>query len=350
MPQAPFQLSSLVDVTRGAMIECRHTGAIAVSDPKGHLVFAVGDVEQPVFPRSAIKALQAIPLLESGAAAAYGLSPAELALACSSHNGEAGHIETAASVLAKSGLDETALECGAHWPKRLPDQKTLILDGREPGALYNNCSGKHAGFLCLSRHLGADVSGYVKPDHRVQNEIRACLEDLTGVVHAEAVCGTDGCSIPTYAVPLSAMAKAFAMFGTGQGLSADRASAAASLRSACAQHPFHVAGTERFCTDIMSHFRERVFLKTGAEGVFCATFPEQGLGIALKCADGATRASEVMLAHIIATFLPLMADDRVFLQRFLDVPLMNWNRLVVGTVKASEDYLLALKQAGKTSA
>lgn len=349
MPQAPFQFSSLVDVTRGTMIECRHAGSIAVCDPNGNLVFAVGDVEQPVFPRSAIKALQAIPLLESGAAAAYGLSPAELALACSSHNGEVVHIETAASVLTKSGLDEAALECGAHWPKRLHDQKKLILDGQKPGALYNNCSGKHAGFLCLSRHLGADVSGYVKPDHRVQNEIRACLEDLTGVVHAEAVCGIDGCSIPTYAVPLSAMAKAFASFGTGQGLAADRASAAASLRSACAKHPFNVAGTERFCTEIMNHFRERVFLKTGAEGVFCATFPEQGLGIALKCTDGATRASEFMMAHIIAAFLPLKAEDKIFLGRFLEVPLKNWNGLVVGTVNASEEYSLALNKVAKIS-
>ena len=337
----------LVDVTRGPLVECRHSGAIAISDPNGRLVFSVGDIEQPVFPRSAIKGLQAIPLVESGAADAYGLSAAELALACSSHNSESRHVETALSVLAKSGFAESALECGSHWPKLMDDQKTLILAGREPGPVHNNCSGKHAGFLCLSRHLDADPVGYIKPGHPVQKTIRTCLEDFTGAAHDTDHCGTDGCSIPTYAIPLSALAKAFAVFGTGQGLAPDRADAASRIRAACAAHPFQVAGTGRFCTEIMTHFGERIFVKTGAEGVFCATFPEQGLGIALKCHDGATRASEVMMAHLIDAFLPLNKADRSFLDAYLNVPLKNWNGIHVGTVKASADYLSALREAAQ---
>lgn len=336
----------LVDVTRGSLIESRHAGAIAVVDANGKLVWSIGDIERPVFPRSAIKGLQAIPLIETGAAEAYGLSDAELALACSSHKGEARHVATAASVLEKSGLGEDALECGSHWPRLIDDQKALILGGRDPGALHNNCSGKHSGFLCLSRHLGADPAGYIKPGHRVQQTVRACVEELTGAAHEEDRCGTDGCSIPTYAVPLSSLSRAFAVFGSGRGVSGDRAKAAAGLRAACAAHPFQVSGTGGFCTDIMSRFGERVFVKTGAEGVFCATFPEQGLGIALKCDDGATRASEVMMAHIIAAFLPLTADEQTFLDRFLTVPSTNWNGLHVGTVGASADYLAALRSAG----
>lgn len=335
----------LVDVTRGALIESRHAGAIAVADADGGIVWSIGDVQRPVFPRSAIKGLQAIPLIETGAAEAFGLSNAELALACSSHKSEARHVATAASVLEKCGLGEDALECGSHWPRLIDDQKALILDGREPGALHNNCSGKHSGFLCLSRHLGADPAGYIKPDHRVQQTVRACLEDMTGAAHAEDHCGTDGCSIPTYAVPLSALAVAFAAFGTGLGLSGDRAKAASGLRAACAAHPFHVSGTGGFCTDIMGRFGERAFVKTGAEGVFCATFPEQGLGIALKCDDGATRASEVMMAQIIAAFLPLTADEETFLEAFTTVPSTNWNGLQVGTVSASADFLGALRNA-----
>lgn len=339
----------LVDVTRGTLVECRHAGAIAVADADGGTVWSIGDVERPVFPRSAIKGLQAIPLIETGAAEAYGLSGAELALACSSHKSEARHVATAASVLEKCGLGEDALECGSHWPKLIKDQKALILAGREPGALHNNCSGKHSGFLCLSRHLGADPAGYVKPEHQVQQTVRACLEDMTGAAHQHDRCGTDGCSIPTYAVPLSSLATAFAMFGTGQGLSDDRARAASQLRSACAEYPFHVSGTGGFCTEIMKRFGERVFVKTGAEGVFCATLPEQGLGIALKCDDGATRASEVMMAHIIAAFLPLTAAEQTFLANFLNVAQTNWNDLHVGTVSASADYLHALRKAGENT-
>lgn len=332
----------LVNVTRGSLIESRHSGAIAVADADGRMVWSIGDVERPVFPRSAIKGLQAIPLVETGAAEAFGLSGAELALACSSHKSEAQHVATAASVLEKCGLAEDALECGAHWPRLIEDQKALILNGREPGALHNNCSGKHSGFLCLSQHLGADPSGYILPGHRVQQTVRACLEDMTGAAHGEDRCGTDGCSIPTYAVPLSALAKAFAAFGTGQGLSGDRARAASSLRAACATYAFHVSGTGGFCTDIMNRFGERVFVKTGAEGVFCATFPERGLGIALKCDDGATRASEVMMAQIIAAFVSLTADEETFLEPYTNVPSTNWNGLRVGTLSASAEFLGAL--------
>ncbi|MEM8811242.1 MAG: asparaginase [Pseudomonadota bacterium] len=339
----------LVHVTRGNLVESEHCGRIVVSDSAGHVAFKVGDSKIPVFPRSAVKALQALPLVETGAADALGLTDAELALTCSSHNGEPAHIDAAASMLRKAGYEKTVLECGAHWPRRLEDQRRLILGKTEPEAIHNNCSGKHAGFVCLARSRSIDPAGYIRREHKVQQEIGACLQELTGQAHETDACGTDGCSIPTYAIPLESMAKAFAAFGTGEGLAPDRMRAAKRLRRACANHAFNVAGTDRFCTGVMDHFGERVFVKTGAEGVFCATFPEVGLGVALKCADGATRASEVLMAHVIAAFLPLKADDESFLEWYLRPTVRNWNGFEVGAVVASMNLVDALRRASKVS-
>ena len=276
----------LVEVLRGALVESRHRGAVAVVDADGATVLALGDVAPPVYPRSAVKPIQALPLVESGAADRYGFGDEELALACASHGGEPAHVEVAQRMLARAGLDVGALECGTHWPTHQPSTQALARSGGAPSALHNNCSGKHAGFVCVACAAGVDHRGYVAADHLVQREVRAALEDLTGTALAEERCGIDGCAIPTWAVPLTALAHAFARFGTGRGLAPERAKAAARLRAACAAQPYYVAGTGRFCTEIMKRFGARVLVKTGAEGVFCGALPEQGLGIALKCDDG----------------------------------------------------------------
>src|SRR5437899_3117246 len=161
--------------------------------------------------------------------------------------------------------------------------------GGTAGAVHNNCSGKHAGFLCVACATGADRAHYTEPSHPVQRLVRHTLESLTGVPLAQDDCAIDGCSAPTWALPLVSLARGFARFGTGAGLTSDRARAAARLLDACAAHPWHVAGTGRFCTQIMERFGARIFVKTGAEGVYCAALPEQGLGIAVKCDDGAGR-------------------------------------------------------------
>ena len=176
----------LVDVMRGAAIESSHTGAIAVVDADGALVASLGDIERPIFPRSAVKVLQALPLVASGAAESLGLSDAELAIACASHGGEPIHEQTAAAMLAKAGLDVGALECGAHWPYEERAARALAAAGREPSALHNNCSGKHSGFLCMAcaMHGGRDglagfVRGYVQPEHPVMREVGAALQAAT---------------------------------------------------------------------------------------------------------------------------------------------------------------------------
>jgi L-asparaginase II len=322
----------LVEVLRGVLVESRHRGAVAVADADGEAVLAIGDVTTPIFPRSAIKALQALPLVESGAADAYGLGDEELALACASHSGEPEHVAGVTRMLARAGLDTAALRCGAHWPMAQPALVALARSG-EPSALHNNCSGKHAGFLCVACAKGIDHADYWRPQHPVQREVRAVLENLTGAALSDDRCAIDGCSVPTWAIPLQNLAHAFAKFGTGTGLSPERARAAARLRAACGQKPWHVAGTGRFCTEIMQLFGARVFVKTGAEGVYCGALPEQGLGIAIKCDDGAGRAAQAVMAAIIARFLPPGDAERAALMRFERPTLRNWNGFEVGSLR-----------------
>jgi L-asparaginase II len=322
----------LVEVVRGALVESRHRGVVAVADAAGGLAFALGDVERPVYPRSAIKALQALPLIESGAADRFGLGTEGLALACASHGGEPGHVETAARMLARVGLDAAALKCGAHWPIHQPSARALARSGGQASALHNNCSGKHAGFLCAACAMEADVAGYADPAHPVQREVHAVLESLTGAALAADICAVDGCSVPTWAMPLTALARGFARFATGEGMAPARAKAAARLRAACAEKPWYVAGTGRFCTELMREFGTRVFVKTGAEGVYCAALPEQGFGIAVKCDDGAGRAAEVIVAATLARFLT-SDEDRAALMRFVRPTLRNWNGVEVGGLR-----------------
>ena len=329
----------LVEVLRGARVESAHRGAVCVVDAQGTKVLALGDVTAPVFPRSAVKALQALPLVESGAADRYRLDEEELAIACGSHGGEPAHVAVVARMLARAGLDASALECGAHRPSHHPSADALVRGGRAPSALHNNCSGKHAGFLCVACHLGVDHHGYVAPGHPVQRAVRAAIEELTGTTLGEDRCGIDGCSIPTWAVPLANLAHGFARFGTGQGLGAARAKAAARLRAACAREPFFVAGTGRFATLAMERLGERAFVKGGAEGVFCAALPDQGLGLAIKCDDGAGRASEAVAAALLIRLMKLDAGERAVLDRFACPVLNNWNGVEVGGLRPTEHVL-----------
>ena len=337
----------LVEVTRGNRVESQHRGAVCVRDADGGIVAAVGDIDAAIFPRSAVKALQALPLVESGIADRLGLTDAELALACASHSGEAAHVAAAAAMLTKAGRDEDSLECGAHWPLGEAAARTLARSGGEPRALHNNCSGKHAGFVCLACGLGADPRGYVESGHIVQHEVRAALEALTGVAHSAENSSIDGCSIPTYAVPVRALALAFARFGAEQGMQPLRALASRRLRQVVAANPHMVAGTGRFDTRIMTLLGIRAFTKTGAEGVFCAALPELGLGIALKCDDGGTRAAEVMLAATLQCLLALSEHEKAGMRDFISPLSCNWNGIVTGGIAPTPEFRLMLPAQGR---
>ena len=319
----------VVEVTRGGRVESAHRGAGAVVDADGALVFSFGDIGRPVFPRSAVKAIQALPLIESGAADRFGLTAAELALACASHSGEPQHVAGAAAMLAKAGMDEAALACGAHWPLGAEAARALAREGREPTPLHNNCSGKHAGFLCLACALGAPAEGYETQGHIVQREVKAALEDVCGEKLDDVRRGLDGCAIPTYAISLKGLAQGFAKLATGRGLGAQRAAAARRLFAAISAHPFLVAGAGRFDTRAMSSLAGRAVTKTGAEGVFCAALPDLGLGLAVKADDGATRAAEAMIAALIARFIETPADFAALARP----PLTNWRGATVGEIR-----------------
>lgn len=325
----------LVEVTRGQIVESRHRGAVSVVDADGATVLSIGDVAQPVFPRSAVKAIQALPLIECGAADAYGFGARELALACASHSGEPAHAELAGAMLAKAGLGEADLECGTHWPFSEEAARAMAAGRRTPDQLHNNCSGKHAGFLCACRHLGLRHRGYVGAQHEWQRTIAGVMEEVTGAAHGEENRAVDGCSIPTFAVPLTALALGFARMAAGTSFGPARAAAARRAMDAAMAEPWFVAGTGRADTEIMTAGRGRVFVKTGAEGVYCAALPELGLGVALKCDDGATRASEAMVAAVLERLLPRDSELSEFLGSVADRPVPTRRGAEAGRVRAA---------------
>jgi L-asparaginase II len=286
-------------VRRGDRIESTHRVAYAVADAGGAVLHHEGDVVRPVFPRSSVKPLQALPLIESGAAQRFAVSEQELALACASHGGEPMHTEIVAAWLARLGLDLSALECGAHPPTHEATARQLVEQRRPPSPLHNNCSGKHAGMLTLALHLGAPVAGYVAPDHPVQQRITALLAAMAGA--SLAAPAIDGCGVPTHAMPLVGLATAMARLadpGPSPG-APGRAEACVRICAAMAAHPLLVAGSGRACSQIMAA-APQVLVKTGAEGVYVAALPEQKLGLALKVDDGAGRAAVVALMALLA--------------------------------------------------
>ncbi|MCK6425856.1 MAG: asparaginase [Burkholderiaceae bacterium] len=354
--QAGLNNPELVEVWRGPAVESFHRGALAIVDAQGHVYSALGDIDRPVFPRSAVKLLQALPLVASGAADALGLSDAELALACASHGGDPEHVQTAAAMLAKAGLDRSALECGTHWPLLDVAARELAAAGQVPHALHNNCSGKHAGFVCLGRQLcglrgdrlAGWLAGYVEPEHPVMRTVGAALQAATGADLAQAPRGIDGCSIPTWALPLRALARGFARAATGEGLPVDLALAARRLRAAIARAPQMVAGRGRFDTRLMQRLGERVCCKVGAEGVYAAALPELGLGVALKIDDGqGARAAEVVMATVVAALLRLDDGEQALLAELAEPRLVNWNARQVGRLAPTAGLRAALTPRGR---
>jgi len=317
----------IVEVTRGGIVESRHTGAYAVSDAAGRLLASAGNIDVSVFPRSAIKAFQCLPVIETGAADRYGFTEEEVALACSSHNGEPDHVRVARSMLHKAGNSEDNYECGAHWPIEIKAQLAAVRGGNEALPVHNNCSGKHAGMLALSRQLGADPKNYVDRTHPVQRAIAKSIAAMCDCDVDAAPCGIDGCSVPTWAIPLHNMALGFAR------LAAPDNAAARRIIAAVRAHPFMVAGTGRFDTEIMRAV-PRLFVKGGAEGVHCGCIPHAGLGIAIKCDDGAGRAGEAAMAAIATSLDVWTAEEKAKLSGFAHSELSNWRKFHVGDVHA----------------
>ena len=328
-----------VEVSRGAIVESRHRGMVAVVDLQGRVQLACGDITSPVYPRSAIKAFQALPVQETGAAAEYGFTREEVALCCASHGGEPQHVRTAQSMLDKLALGEEDLECGVHWPTHEESARALAASGKVPDQRHNNCSGKHAGMLAVAKKLGVQTKGYIDVTHPVQQRILGTIEAMCGISLGDVPRERDGCSVPTWAIPLENAAYGFARLGAPDDLPEARAAACREILASVADHPFMVAGTDRWCTDIMAVLGRRAFIKYGAEGVYFAALPDYGLGVALKCEDGSKRGVEVMLAAVLRHIGVIEDRDMADMARFLNVPLQNRIGFRVGEIRPASGFL-----------
>jgi L-asparaginase II len=325
----------MVELWRGGLLESTHLGHAVLVDDTGQIVRAWGDPERIIFPRSSCKMIQALPLVESGAADAYGLTTAQLALSCASHQGAALHVNAARDWLAGIGLGEPDLRCGSHEPYDKAERDRLICDHEGPCQLHNNCSGKHSGFLTVTKHLKAGPE-YVEIDHPLQKAIRAATEEVTG--ETVAGYGIDGCSAPNFAMSVAGLARAMAEFAKAREGGSVRERAMQRLRDAMAAHPEYVAGEGRSCTELMRAMGGRVAIKTGAEAVFIAMIPEKKLGLAMKIEDGNSRASEAALVGIL-TQLGVLDAAHPMAQKRLPAPQTNCRGFTTGELRLSDGFL-----------
>lgn len=317
----------LVEVTRGGLVESVHRGAIAIARADGSLPFGLGDTQSPVYPRSSLKPIQALPLVESGAADSFGLSDEEIVLACASHSGEPMHTSRVAAWLERIGCSEADLACGPQPVRYEPVWIDMVRHGHRATRIHNNCSGKHTGFLTVARHWEIATGGYERHGHPVQQAVAQALSDLAGL-EGELPWGVDGCAAPNFALPLAAFARALARLADPASLPDGRGHAARRIVQAMNAHPELVAGTGRSDTILMRASGGRAATKAGAEGFYAAIVPQAGLGIALKIEDGAGRAAETAMAAILDR-LGLLSDDSAA-QNILRAPVLNTRSAVVG--------------------
>ena len=331
----------LAKVYRNKTLESQHRGSIAVTDGEGQLVYSVGDPESVTFWRSAAKIFQAIPVLTSGAAEAYGFSDRALALACASHSGEPMHTELAAEMLDSAGFSEDELRCGVHAPFDEESNKSLVRKGLEPNQLHNNCSGKHAAMLAFARHIGADADTYLDPGNPVQGTISEMISLFTELSPEEIRTGVDGCSAPNFAVPLSSMARAYAkIIKTPAGFDPSIEAACRRLAQAKMRYPELVGGSIRLDTKVMKSLPGKIVCKVGAEGVWTgAVFPSEewpdGLAFALKIEDGNDyRARPAVGIELLRQLGVMTPESEESVGEYSPQKLTNKNELEVGRVVA----------------
>lgn len=302
----------LVALVRGGVTESIHRGRYAVCDPTGRILASAGDADALCFPRSALKPFQALPLILSGAADAFGLADEELAVACASHYGEDEHLVAVRSLLEKAGLTEDDLDNGPHPPTHPRAAEELIRRREKPRKIHGNCSGKHAGMLAVCKHLGWETRGYRDVKHPLQVWIKAVISELCDTPEDSIASGTDGCGAPAFALPLRSIATGFARLATGENLPEDVALAVLRIRDAMRTNPHLVAGTGNTDTVVME--TSDLVTKRGADGVW-ACGSESGWGFVLKVTDGAERAVAPVSGGILGRFgespgieVPLVLD------------------------------------------
>lgn len=331
----------LAEVIRGGVVESRHRGAVVALNADGKTLLSLGDTDALVFPRSSLKPLQAIPLVESGALDQFGVTDKELALACASHNGETIHVDVLLNWMKRVGLTPALLECGPSLPLDKNASEALLRRGGAAAKELHNCSGKHTGMLTLAAFLEESLSGYSEYQHATQQRWMALLSELSGVNVFDMPWDKDGCGLPAVALPLSAFARAFTAFINGDKsnpkIDSKRQIAMARIASAMRAHPQMVAGTNRCCTAAMKN-SDDLMVKVGAEGVFIAVALQAGVVIAIKNDDGATRGAEVMLGATLRQLGLVSAERYQAMVAWYNPPIKNSQQVVVGSVQASKAW------------
>ncbi|MDY6964603.1 MAG: asparaginase [Halobacteriota archaeon] len=322
---------NLVEVRRNGLVESVHKGSIAVTDIEGKLVASFGDPEDVTFMRSAAKPLQAIPVVEIGAAERFHLTDEEIAVMCGSHSGQPFHVEAVKSALSKIGLDERDLRCGARYPLHRSSANELILKKEEPGPVHNPCSGKHTGMLAISIFMGYPTKDYYEADHPAQQLILESISDMAEVGKDQIRIGIDGCGVPVHGIPLKNMALAFAKLASPRDLRREKKRAAERVVCAMQSHPEMVAGSGRLCTVLM-HATKKIITKIGAEGVYCVGVPEKNIGIAVKIEDGGDRAIGPVVIEVLDQLGILSEDELRSLQRYHYHPVKTHQKVIIGVI------------------
>lgn len=331
----------LVEITRNGAVESRHFGAAVVCDFNGTVLESWGDVDKLVFPRSALKPMLAIDVVESGASDHYALDDAELSLACASHQGEAMHEEKVAAWLSRLGLNQDHLACGAVLPDDELSAHKLLASGQDGCRVHHNCSGKHAGFLTTALHLGMPLENYHQIDHPVQKLSLDTLSDVAGIDLRQYPMGVDGCGFPAPTMPLVCLGRAVARFANPVNLSSHRAKAVRLLQEAVIREPLYAAGHGTVVSELNAVTKGAVLAKTGAEGVLIAALPDRGLGIALKIADGSARARPTALLAILDHLGILSKMEKNKLQAHITPQILNSRGLIVGENHPAQSWLSA---------
>ncbi len=335
-PRTPTPVA-LVHVLRNGLLESVHRGHFAAVTPEGRPIAVLGDPGFPTFLRSAAKPLQALPVVESGAADRYGVTASELAVMCGSVSGQDFHVAAVRSILGKAGLGEELLECGVHRPSHRPTARRLAEEGQPYLPVHNNCAGKHAAMLLLCAHFGWSPEGYSRPEHPVQRLLVRTVAELCAFTEDAIGIGRDGCGVPVFRLPLGNLARAYARLASPAGdpdLPSEKAAAALRLLDACCDHPEMVAGDDRVCTETMRLGEGRFLAKTGAEGSYALALRERGVGVAFKVEDGAARALDPAAVEILRQFGALSERAVESLRRFHRPEILNHRKEVVGSLEA----------------
>lgn len=328
-----MEYARLAELWRGPAVESVHFGAAAVANAAGEVIYGWGDASLVSFPRSSLKPIQAIALVETGAADALGLAAEDLALACASHRGERMHTGRIEAWLDRLGLEESALACGPDFPANQEAASELIRDGADPSRIFHNCSGKHCGFLSVALHMGWPVDGYDDPSHPTQQLYLDVFSDLLGGDAHGLPLGVDGCTLPAPALSLADMARTMARFAAAQ-TAARRRHAIHRLQEAMRAHPRLVSGTGEPNVRIAEATGGRIVMKGGAEGYLVVFIPDQGIGIALKIADGNSRARVVALLAVLRELKLLSDGETAALAPLAEIPVRNSADTVVGRICA----------------